>query len=1394
MIRLLRHVLLLSGLSVLFSHAVVSAAENQSRVLFLGTEHVSSAKMRTIQSLAEQIGVSVAFQRQADLPKDTRVNDIVGSAELLVLDSVNSNEALLKFGQYAPELKTLSNRLRIVAIRAPQEEGLRFGVSESQAKRLHDYYWNGGSENLRRMVAFINLEILGAKGAAVAPPIIYPELGVYHPDYSQRVFGDIETYLEWQGARGLDRTRPVIGIAIHHATLSGELTGVTDAMIRELESQGALPLPFYYATGRDAPDYPSWLSRNGKPLIDALVHSRVIHWPEKRRVEFEKLDVPVLQSLLYSGSEAEWRADAGGIPVNLVPFYLNLTEIAGVQGSVIVGAQGENNEGPRPIHDQMEMLAARAVRLAQLRRIKNTDKKVAVMYYNYPAGQRNAGASFLNVPRSLESIFISLRAAGYKTEAMGKTMPVEEDFISVVEKMHQPLYQHFDDYLPAQLLEEGLAEALPVSEYRAWFNALPEAVKQPILKFWDEPEWHFMVDKVNGEDHFIIPMMRSGNLVVLPQPSRGNKYQRLQTIYHDKTLPINHYYLAVYLYLQKKFGADALVHLGTHGSQEWLPGKERGLWAYDPGNLTAGDLPIVYPYIVDDVGEALQAKRRGRAVVISHMTPPFAPSGLYREMSEVHELMHQYSQMDSGPVRQRTQERVIELTGQMNILADMGWDSTRANAEFDNYLGELHDYLHELSSEHQPLGLHTMGRAPEQTLLVTTLLQILGPEFTDQVAEYDQEGSAADGHDHGDGDHHRHEHDDDDHKHSSRHDHAHEHGHGDGQVQSHSHDEGSSEHSHSHGSDHTHTHDATVAEDQSDLTRLPGFQLLLNHVVANAAFPTDMPQALRTSLERGRDLYQRIVGLKEVPNLEAALAGRFVPPSTGGDPIRNDESLPTGRNLYGFDPSRVPTKEAWKTGQELVQGMIDDYVEKHGRYPNKMAFSLWSIETMRHYGVLESQALYAMGMRPVWKPNGRVVGAEIIPYAELKRPRIDVVLSATGLYRDAFPGVMKRLADAVDKVAKLKEENNFVYRHTQRLQKELEEQGLSPVDAQYLSTARIFSNERGTYGSGLASSIEASGTWTSDAELADLYLARMGFVYGSDTKRWGEQLENVDLYGKNLTGTDIALFSRSSNVYGLLSSDDPFQYLGGLSLAVRHLDGKSPEMFISNLRNPNTARTETVGRFLSKELRTRYLHPRWVGEMKEEGYAGTLAAQSAVANFWGWQVVDPQNVRNDQWQEFYEVYVNDKYELELREWFEKHNPEALARLTMTMLEAIRKDYWQADAATLQKLLDTYRELDAVINMMTENEDFKDFVETRATGFGVDISASAQAPQAAVPPAPAPTPEATGREQTVTGQKLEKVEAGGETQFHFQWMLLLLLAAVTAGFVFQSLPRALRWQT
>jgi cobaltochelatase CobN len=433
---------------------------------------------------------------------------------------------------------------------------------------------------------------------------------------------------------------------------------------------------------------------------------------------------------------------------------------------------------------------------------------------------------------------------------------------------------------------------------------------------------------------------------------------------------------------------------------------------------------------------------------------------------------------------------------------------------------------------------------------------------------------------------------------------------------------------------------------------------------------------------------------------------------------------------------------------------------------------------MRHQGVLEAQILHAIGVRPKWNQQGNVSGIEVIPFSELGRPRIDVVISATGLYRDAFPNVMIYLAKAIDQVAKMKEDYNHLYHHTLELKSSLLAAGKSEDDANYLSSIRIFSNESGTYGTGLVAQTLDSGRWDNDAEMAKLYLRRMGFAYGKDETRWSEDTGASELYSKVLSGTQAVIFSRSTNLYALLTNDDPFQYFGGAGLAVRHLDGKTPEMYVSNLRRKDQIKVQEMKDFLNQELRSRYFHPRWIKAMQDSGYAGATAILDRVNNLWGWEVMTPEAVRDDHWQEFFNVYVDDKYQLDMREFFEQHNPDSLAQMIERMLEAARKGYWQPDEQTIKKLVKTYIELASQYDIVSDNARFNHYINQQAAGFGF---------------APRPKPEALSSNpmlsatQPVQGQKLEQVQTQPSDRSNWLlWMFILMTSGL--GVIHSMLER------
>lgn len=1135
------------------------------------------------------------------------------------------------------------------------------GLAEADAARLAAYYAHGGKRNFIHFFRYLDAVLKNADTAAIAAPVLYPEQGLYHPDH-EAIFPDVAAYLAWKGIAP-DDPRPVIGFALHRNYLSAGLTAFIDQTIRAIEARGAIPLAFYTPMA-DPDGFSRALAPAGKALVDVLITSQIMLEADKRKAEFDRLGVPVLQAMPFRrGDVAEWRADAAGVHLMDVPFYLAQPEYAGVMDAMTAAAVEKGTGQVVPIPEQVEAVVNKALSLATLQRTPNRAKRVAVFYWNYPPGETNLGASYLNLPRSFAGLLAAMKARDYTVET-----PSAEALIAPLQKLLRPYYREtgYDG-----LVREGLAERLPLKAYRAWFDALPAAVRARIVARWGEPENSGMLQGKGEGAYFPIPRLQLGNLVFMPQPPRGEgEKDREKALYHDTKVPVNHHYLAVYLWARQRFGAHALVHFGTHGTQEWMPGKERAPWVFDDTLLPLGDTPVLYPYIVDDVGEAVQAKRRGRAVVVSHQTPPFAPAGLHDELNDLHGLVHEWQSLTEGAVREKTAEAILRAATRLNFEKDLGLSPAQARADFPAFLNRLHDWLHDLALAHQPQGMHTFGRTPEDRYRIGTVMQMLGREF---IALTDADP------------------------------------------------------------------DEAFVADHRRLTQSAPFRLLQRHLVEGAPLSAGAGPELAALLEKARGYYAALDAGPETTALLDALEGRHLPAGYGGDPIRNPDSLPTGRNLYGFDPSRVPTRAAFEAGREALDKLIAAYRDKHGQAPQKLAFTLWSVETMRHFGVLEAQALHALGVRPTWDAGGRVTGVELIPREELGRPRIDVVLSATGLYRDHFPNVMRWLAQAVVLAAKADEADNAVRQASLVVKKRLEAAGQAPEDAAKWADVRIFSNESGAYGAGIEDAILASDTWNDEAKLANLYLSRLQYAYGADMQDWGRKLPGINLYAEHLKGVQAAALSRSSNLYGMLTTDDPFQYLGGIALAVRHLTGKSPELFIANLREANQPKAETAAQFLARELRTRQFHPGWIEGMKKEGYSGTTEMLDAINNFWGWQVTAPDIVRADQWQAFADVYVKDKYKLGLQAYFERHNPAAQAQMIERMLEAVRKDYWQPDRATLQALAARYRDLAIRRDVRSDNAAFLEFVAKLAaaaidSGYGLERPPSRQR-QADVPPRP-----------------------------------------------------------
>lgn len=1294
-----RITLLLVAAAIALAAAWKALRPAPARVVFISSDFVLDGKFTALREIAARAGVDMAmFNIDRDAPDSIR--RALAGATLALVDAPREEDRKQAAELALPLVERAGVAWMLSSARGVDHGG---GLDAAHGSALHRYYRNGGARNFAGFFAYLRHHLHAQRRVAVPAPVVFPEAGIYHPRHPDLVLDDLAAYRAWLGEAAA-QARPAVGIVVHQAHIANMGMRHIDELVEMLEARGALPVVFYHPL--NAPAGALDIVMDGeRAAVDVVINFQVMY-QGNRQQDYLRLDVPVLQAMTWrEGDAAHWRASPLGVSIGSVPFVLAIPEQAGLSDPLLVAAIEDGHAVLIP--EQAQALVAKVLRIARLRAKDRAERNIALMFYNYPSGESNLSASFMNVPRSLAHLSSALHAAGYAV-----TPADEQSLIDAAERLLAPFYR--PGRLDALLADE-LAARLPLADYRAWFDALPAQVRARITEHWGEPEHDPMLAGADDARFFVIPRLQLGRLMILPQPPRGRIDEpKEKALYHDTKVPLTHFYLATYLYVRSAFDADALIHFGTHGSQEWTPGKERGLSVFDDPYLALGELPVIYPYIVDNIGEATQAKRRGRATIISHQTPPFAPAGLHAQLMPLHDLLHEHELLDEGAVRLRTAAAIIDEAAALDLLADIGWSAERAHADFAAFARELHDWLHSLAQSAQPLGLHTFGMAPATEHRIGTVMQMLGTDWygTLGLAEADE----------------------------------------------------------------------LFVDDFTRLAASRPFQLLAQALAPQAdAAAAAAAEAGGALPEQARRWFDALGAGDEHAGLLRALDGRFLETQYGGDPIRNPDSLPTGRNLYGFDPSRLPTEQAWLAGGDAFAQLLAAHRAAHGRLPRKIAFSLWSVEAMRHLGVLEAQVFHALGVKPVWDRFGRIADVEVIPRTELGRARVDVVVSATGLYRDQFPGLMAHIARAVEKVAELDEADNAVRANTLALEQAFLAQGFSAADARAHARTRIFSSASGAYGTGLDDATLASDSWEDEGKLARLYLQRMQFAYGPDPARWGEQVEapagataadGFNLYAAQLKGSEAAVLARSSNLYGMLSTDDPFQYLGGLGLAVRALDGQAPSLYISNLRDPTQSRVEDAARFLAAELRSRHFHPQWIRAMQNEGHAGTLNVLDAVNNFWGWTAVAPEIVRDDQWQSFFDVYVEDSLQLGMDEWFERHNPRARAQIAERMLEAARKDYWQADDATLRRLVEVYADAVERLDYQAASSKLDAYVHTLALGFGL------QAPHAAHDAAAGAG--AAAQSEVVTGQVLEAVPPPAAAP-PLPWMQLLLAALVALAF-------------
>ncbi|KAF5432535.1 cobaltochelatase CobN, partial [Candidatus Methanophagaceae archaeon] len=1103
-----------------------------------------------------------------------------------------------------------------------------------------------------RLIAYLLREFAGVADLTVEPPIEMPLEGIYHPDApGTKVFETLESYLKWYKTSGHLKDASWVGLLAYN-TLKTNDNMVEVAVIRQLEKQG-LNVVCTIGYPADEMFQRYLLTEGGNPQVDIIISLMFSHPKEKSIKLLADANIPIIRAISLYNRIEEWEDSSQGVESFQLASQIFLPELSGLIEPIVVGGKRiffDERTGVKitervAVNERIEKLVRRTKSWLKLKNLSNNKKKIAVLYYNHHTGKQNIGASYLDLFASLQMVLESLKGAGY---FLGKDISLTKEILQDLIVMQG---RNISTKAPGELeklVKGGKIVLVPVKQYKEWYSDLPQDFRKTVEEKWgsvDETTLMTWTDKGKKKKYIVIPGLNFGNLFLGPQPTRG-WLEESDHLYHDITLPPHHQYLAFYLWLKHELKVDAVIHFGKHGTLEWTPGKQVGLSENCAPDVLMQDIPDIYPYLMDDVGEGLQAKRRGYGVIIDHMIPAIKMSGLYKEYAKINELIPLYEQSknQTPAVAEKYKEEILNLAGELGIGKDIGMELDKEH--FDDLLDSLHDYIAEIRGQSMPYGLHVLGVSLKGEGLISMVTAMLGvetdipsiQEIVSHILEVDWKKIK---------------------KHPGK-----------------------------------HIKEAEKIEIVCEilltkviLEKMPSEKAFSETLGRNYASASPKEKGwLKEIIERGIDYSEKLGQCdQEIKSILNGLNAGYILPGPGNDPIRAPEALPTGRNFYGFNPEKIPTRAAWKVGKKLADDLIEGYLKKNGRYPHKTALVLWATETLRHHGVMESKALYLMGAKPVWDGRGYVKGVELIPESELKRPRIDILVSASGLYRDVFPIQIGLIDDAVQLVIKAEKEKyeNFVRLHTLEAEQVFREKGYSEKEAAEFASYRISGAPNQGYGTGLNEAIPASGTWEKEDKLADLYINRMNYAYGRNV--WGKK--SKDAFKQALKGTDMVVHSRSTNLFGVL--DDFYQYMGGLAMAVRNVSGKTPELYVSDAKDPSSPRMVNFAKYMGLETRARYFNPKWITGMKEHGYSGAREMAKFVEHLWGWQVTTPKEVSKEMWEQAYQVYVEDKYGMELKEFFEKNSPHALQSITARMMEVERKGYQKFDKKLLQKVAADY---------------------------------------------------------------------------------------------------------
>jgi len=1170
-------------------------------------------------------------------------------------------------------------------------------ASEDVREQVYSYLDRGGTVNFEQCFRYLASEYTGYDGG-YDEPLALPTEGVYHPDHPG---------IEYEQLRDThDSDRPTIGVWFYESHWTHANTRYIDALVRALEAGGVNVLPAFCnpATDEEGQENAEWVARNwfsadGEPVVDAIVSSFMFSLGMSERgrsasdegettdIFLEELGVPVIQAITTMRSRSRYEASDTGVMGFELALSVALPEFDGnVITHPISGKEpldeaadiGTTAKQHLPIADRIDHVANLAVNWAELRHTPNDRKRVAVVLHNYPPSDDGIGTAFgLDSPESTVNLLEELDSRGYDVG------DYPSDGQQLIETLTAQLTLD-DRWVAPEDVRQLSVDVVSQPQYATWFEQADERFQEHIVEEWGEPP----------DRPFAIPGMECGNVLVTVQPPRGFGMDPSK-VYHDSDLQPPHDYFAFYSWLRHEYEADAVVHLGTHGSLEWLPGKTVGLNGESAPDALISDLPNVYPYIINNPGEGTQAKRRSYAAVVDYLTPVMRAAGTYDELSELEELAHAYREAgmedaradDGDAIESLIREKVSELdlavelgiSGTIDEQVDVrGPDeagSTLAEGDVDGdtvstdeLVERIHEYLTDVKTTQIRMGLHTMGEPPVDDRLIEYLVALTrlenpgAPSLRESVAgvlgvDYETMLDSPGAYD---------------------------------EALSMTYAEAADVvHETSVELVRTlaeHDFDIPLSERESGPDDEVNINLLIVDIdpIGDGRAKSGAHDNLREALAYICDVAApRVRGARqEIPRTADALAGEYVPPGGSGAPTRGGvDLLPTARNFYTLDPRKIPATTAWQVGSEVAEGVLSRHHEEHGEYPEEIGVVAWGTPTIRTRGETIAQVLAMMGVRPVWTDAGRIDDVEPISLAELGRPRIDVTTRVSGLFRDAFPAAAGVIHDAVEAVVSLDEphDQNYVKKHVEEEAEQLAaSEGLDMDAARDAATDRVFTTKPGGYGAGTNKAVD-EGNWDDRADLAEVYVQWGGYAMGSR----GRVSDAHDAFERRLSSVDATVKLEDTMEQDEFDSSDWYAFHGGFISAVTEVSGEEPASYVGDSSDPDNVSVYTNEEKVRKTMRARVLNPDWLDSMEEHGYKGAGDLSTTVDVTFGWDATT--GVISDRlWEDVADAYAFDE---ERQEWMRDVNPWALESITDRLLEAIDRGFWDASESTTDKLRD-----------------------------------------------------------------------------------------------------------